>query len=177
MKASVCASLLSILLLSPMTGVVAGNCPATATARPEPPSDQGLFPVRLLRVDGHAADSSPRQEMFRGTQVNDGDGVPTSIFTAPPVDPATEMRSEIRLASGPRSLRVIEQIPNDALTPLAVKDRRWAGAPRPKELVLDVVEGREYAIAARLVPDQANRTRANAHWEPVVWREQARTCR
>lgn len=175
MKASVYTALFSILLLSPTTAVVAGNCPATATAKPEPPSDQGLYPVRLLRVDGRAADSSPRQEMFRGTQVNDGP-VPTSIFSAPRIDPATEMRSEIRLASGHRALQVIEQIPNGALTPLAVKDRRWAGAPRPKELVLDVVEGQEYAIAARLVPDQANRTRANAHWEPVVWREQARDC-
>ena len=175
MNVSACASLVSILLLSP-TVVVAGDCPATATARPEPPSGQGLYPARLLRVDGRAADSSPRQEMFRGTQVNDGP-VPTSIFSAPPADGATEMRSEVRLASGQRALRVIEQIPNDALTPLAVKDRRWAGAPRPKELVLDVVEGREYAIAARLIPDQANRTRANTHWEPVVWREQARDCR
>lgn len=176
MKASLSTALVSILLLSPAPIVVAGSCPATATARPEPPSGQGLYPVRLLRVDGRTADSSPRQEMIRGTQVNDGP-VPTSIFSAPPIDPATQMRSEIRLAGGHRTLQVIEQIPNDALTPLAVKDRRWAGAARPKELVLDAVEGREYAIAARLVPDQANRTRANAHWEPVVWREQARVCR
>lgn len=176
MKTSAYASLVSILLLSPAAAAVAGGCPAVATAEPALPSGQGLYPVSLLRVDGRAADSSPRQEMFRATRANDGP-IATDIFSAPPVDGAATMRREMRLASGPRTLQVVEEIPNDALTPLAAKDRRRMGAPRPKELVLDVVEGREYAIAARLIPDQANRTRANAHWEPVVWREQARDCR
>lgn len=44
------------------------------------------------------------------------------------------------------------------------------------ELVVGVVPGQEYAIAARLVPGQATRTLGNAHWEPVVWRQQALDC-
>ena len=169
-------ALLAWLLLVPASHVVAGNCPAVATALPEPPQAQGLYPVRLVRADGRAADPTPRDEMFRSTRNNDGD-VPLVIFSAPSIDPATDTRSQVRFSSGRHTLQVIERIPNDALTPLALKNRRWAGAAQPKALVLDVVEGQEYAIAARLVPGAEGRTRANAHWEPVVWRAQARVCR
>lgn len=175
MHSSTFVLVVSALSLLPYVDANAGSCPAIATSKPKPPAAQGLYPVRMLRADGRAADSSQRQEMFRVNQSSDG--VPSKqVYFAPPVDPAMEMRREVRLASGHRVLQVIEEIPNNALTPLAVKNRRWAGEPHPKALTLEVVEGREYSIAARLIPDQANRTKANAHWEPVVWREQARDC-
>lgn len=154
----------------------AGDCKSVATARPLPPAAQGLYPLRILRSDTRVADSSDRQEMFQGTRNNDG-AVSRDIFSAPPVDPMLQMRSRIPLLPGRHELLVVEQIPSTALSSLAARDRRGAGAPRAKRLLLDVEPGQEYALAARLLPDSAGRTRANAHWEPVVWRQAAVACR
>lgn len=163
-----------LLLVAGMAS--AGDCRSVATARPQPPAAQGLYPLRILRADTRVADSTDRQEMFQGTRNNDG-AVSRDIFTAPPGDPMLQMRSRVPLAPGRHVLQVIEQIPNTALSSPAAKDRRWTGAPRAKRLVIDVEPGQEYALAARLLPESANRTRTNAHWEPVVWRQAALACR
>ncbi len=169
----------SLLLATPLLCIAsvanAGDCKAVATAQPEPPTSQGLFPLRILRADTRPADFSARQEMFQGTRVNDGT-VSRDIFTAPPTDPAMQTRSRVPLSAGKHVLQVIEEIPASALSPIAAKDRRWAGVPRTKTLEIEVEPGQEYALAARLVPETANRTRANAHWEPVVWRQEALAC-
>jgi len=169
--------LAAIVLLAAATDAVA-ECRSVATAAPEPPASEYLYPARLVRVDGRVADPVPQQEMIKGLRMNDngGTGVRDLFPASLPPDPAMDTRRSARLESGRQVLRVIEHIPNDALPSTAITARRRAGSPRPKELVLDVVPGQEYAIAARLVPDQATRTLSNAHWEPVVWRQQALDC-
>lgn len=175
MNMTILSGLAAVVLLA-AAGDAAAECRSIATAAPEPPASERLYPARLVRVDGRVADPAPRQEMFEGLRMNDGPGSRVIHF-APPADPAMDTRRSAHLESGRQVLRVIEAIPNDALPSTAVTARRRAGGPRPKELLLDVVPGQEYAIAARLVPDQATRTLTNAHWEPVVWRQQALDCR
>lgn len=168
-------SVLAVLALAATASDAVAQCRSVATAQPAPPASENLFPVRLVRVDGRLADPAPRQDMFQGTRLNDG-VVSRDIFVAPPADPAMDTRRTARLETGRQIVRVEEHIPDDALSPAAINARRRAGASQPKELVIDVVPGREYAIAAHLIPGQANRTLTNAHWEPVVWREQALDC-
>jgi hypothetical protein len=167
--------LAAIALLVAAIDAVA-ECRSVATAAPAPPASEHLYPARLVRVDGRVADPAPQQEMFEGLRLNDGMSGSRVIFSTPPADPAMDTRRSARLEPGRQVLLVIEGIPNDALPSTAVSARRRAGGSRPKELVLDVVSGQEYAIAARLVPDQATRTLSNAHWEPVVWRQRALDC-
>lgn len=155
----------------------AAQCRSIATAVPTPPASEGLYPARLVRVDGRVADPAPRQEMFEGLRMNDSPTGSRVIHFAPPADPAMDTRRSARLEPGRQVLRVVEHIPNDALSSTAVTARRRAGASQPKALVIEAAPGQEYAIAARLIPGQANRTLANAHWEPVVWREKALDCR
>lgn len=173
-------ALLVAFALSP--GAVADaspQCRSVATAVPTPPASEGLYPARLVRVDGRVADPAPQQEMIKGLRMNDngGTGVRDVFPASMPRDPAMDSRRSARLEPGPQLLRVVEHIPDDALSSTAVTLRRRAGTPPPKQLLIEVEPGREYAIAARLLPEQANRTLANAHWEPVVWREQALACR
>lgn len=169
------STLLAIPLLSIGSMASAGDCKSVATARPEPPASQGLYPLRILRADTQVADSTDRQEMFKGTRYN-GPTKATEVFTAPPVDPMLQMRTKVPLAAGKHVLQVVEQIPSTALSSVAARDRRKANNPRAKTLEIAVEAGQEYALAARLLPDTANRTLSNAHWEPVVWRQEALDC-
>jgi hypothetical protein len=170
------AAMLSAPLLCVAAFAHAAECRSVATARPQPPADQGLYPVRILRSDAGPVNDTQRQEMFEGTRNNDGP-IARAVFTAPPGDPMLQLRSQVPLKPGQHVLQLIEQIPDAALSSVAAKNRRWAGVPRAKTLMLEVAPGQEYALAARLVPNSADRTKANAHWEPVVWRREAVVCR
>lgn len=158
------------------TPAEASACDSQATAAPTPPSAQGLYPLRILRVDSRVADPADRQGTFQGTRSNQGP-IARQAFAAPPLDPMLQTRRAVRLEPGTHVLQVSEQIPASALSQVAARDRRSAGTPRPRTLTIDVQPGQEYALAARLVPETAHRTRANEHWEPVVWRQEARDCR
>lgn len=170
------ASALLVPLLCLPAIASAGDCKSLANARPVPPASEGLYPLRILRTAAGPAASGERQAMFEGTRNNDGP-VARAIFAAPVGDPMLQMRTRVPLKPGAQSLEVVELIPDSALSGPAAKDRRWSGKARAKRLLIDVVPGQEYALAASLIPATAHRTRGNLHWEPVVWKQEALACR
>ncbi len=169
-------SCLACLALLALSSPAAASCPSIASARETPPADQNLYPARLLRVDGRLGDDAPRNEMFRGLSLNDGSGSRQSMASAPTIRPDTGSQRMLRLSPGRHALHVVESIPDHA-HPMAANARRRADAPRPKTLVVYVAPGEAYLVATRLLTGQASLTRSNAHWEPVIWKQEAATCR
>lgn len=57
--------------------------------------------------------------------------------------------------------------------------KRRENARAYKAVVIDVAPGTRYSIGARLLPDKLDNAsiRANAYWEPVVWKTTAEACR
>jgi hypothetical protein len=170
-------SCLACLALLALSLPVAASCPSIASAVETPPAEQNLNPARLLRVDGRLGDDAPRNKMFRGLSLNDGSGSCQIMASAPAIRPDTGSQRMLRLTPGRHALYVVESIPDNALDPVAANARRRAGAPRPKTLVVDVAPGEAYLVATRLLTGPASLTRSNAHWEPVIWKQEAATCR
>lgn len=148
-------------------------CSSVATTSPRPPAADGLYPARLVRVDSRPVNLSTTTEMFQGLRLNDGAGS-RQIFAPPPQD--TTHRSQFPLKAGAQRVEVVEAIPDGALSRAALRDRRKMNNPRSKTVLIDVVPGQRYAIAARLLQADAAAVHSNEYWEPVVWQQQDVGC-
>lgn len=148
-------------------------CSSVATTSPRPPAAEGLYPAHLVRVDARPVNLSSTTEMFQGLRLNDGVGS-RQIFAAPPQD--TTHRSQFPLKEGAQMIEVVEAIPDGALPRAALRNRRKMNNPRSKTVLIDVVPGQRYAIAARLLEADAAAVYSNEYWEPVVWQQQDVGC-
>lgn len=96
--------------------------------------------------------------------------------------PLTE-RSRFELPAGRRVLVVAEHIDNHRFNNAQNRQRsimkRRELARAYKALVVDVAPDTSYSIGARMLKDKLDSAsiRANAYWEPVVWKNVATRCR
>lgn len=128
-------------------GDQAGGPCGYVTTLQKPPYSELLFPALITQVDGASTPLSSR--------------------------------NRYRTGAGQHVLSVVEQIPGYRFnaTQTIVRTRlHKLGAPS-KQLVVDVRPDTSYRIAVRLLPDRLGAIRDNAHWEPVVWQEDAQACR
>lgn len=136
--------------LAARTAAGPGQCGFLTVLGPTPRNSQGIFPAEITTIDGNST----------------------------PLDPVN--RHEV--AAGPRVLVVAEHIEGYRLSDrenhqralMKKRERRDAY----KALVVDVEPDTTYHVGARLIPDRRDNAniRANAYWEPVVFKQTRTRC-
>lgn len=137
------------------SAVARSSCARISTFSAAPRS-QGLFPVRLLSIEGRGVGSSDSAIDFRRLHVRDQD--------------------TFRLEPGRVRLEISELIDRRHFMPVVERIRTRQGAKTHRQLDLEVEPGMTYYLAARLLSDRAEQVIAGEYWEPVVWRVRKQAC-
>lgn len=116
-----------------------------------PPQDKLVFPAEITRIDG------------RSTPIRD--------------------TNRHRVGAGQHVITVADRIPPQHLTSAQIAQiarlRKFQFAPTYKPLVINIEPNTTYRIGVRLLKDRLDTEsiRANAYWEPVVWKQVGTACR
>lgn len=137
----------------------------------------------LSRVDQASATGCGYVSAIDPTPGVSGDVHPLEITMIDGKSTPLQAQNRYRLTPGEHVLVTREQIPAHHFSPNQARqrglmlDRKLARAY--KAIVVEIEPGMRYSLGARLIRESmdVDAIRANAYWEPVVFKERAEACR